>query len=300
MNTIVAKIKSQRSESANSPREVRVAYPYFHEKRTKNAAGVPFTKKDGTPNPRFSGAVMFPKMAADAAQCPNYAFLWGLAVEAARKMWPQNVDQSGNWTWPAGAQLAIQDGDIPYKAKPKPGVIPKTPEQINADNAWRRGYWLIEPENFLDPGPQIGKVINGVETKLPAKVVNGVAQYKSGDWGVINIHAYAYQNETFGVNYGFDGFCFTREGDAIGSSGPKPVEQMFAGVAGMVAPPGPPVLPTSAGAPVSSAPAYSAPPPVAPVAPAPPMAAPLAPAPMPTMTYPSSVAPPPGLPQLPR
>ena len=40
--------KSQRSASANSPSETRVAYPYFHEKRTKNAAGILFTKKDGT------------------------------------------------------------------------------------------------------------------------------------------------------------------------------------------------------------------------------------------------------------
>lgn len=271
MNVPVAKKKSQRSEAANSPREVRAAYIYFHEKRTKNAAGQPFVfganhPKAGQPNSRYSGAIMFPKMAADAAQCPNYAFLWGLAIEAARKMWPQNVDAAGNWMWPAGARFPVQDGDIPYISKPKPGVTPKTPEQIALSNAWRRGYWIIEPENFLDPGPQIGKVINGIETKLPAQNFNGVAQYKSGDWGVINLHAYAYENDSFGTNFGFDGFCFTREGDAIGSTGPRSVEQMFAGVAGMVPSTGAPPLPTAAAPPLApSAPTA----PSAPVAPAP-------------------------------
>lgn len=278
MNAIPAKIKSQRSDSVNSPREVRAAYIYFHEKRTKNAANVPFVygadhPKAGQPNPRYSGAIMFPKMAADPAQCANYAFLWGLAVEAARKMWPQNVDASGNWIWPVGASLPIQDGDVPYVSKPKPGVTPKTPEELAARNAWRRGYWLIEPENFLDPGPQIGKVIGGIETKLPAQEVNGVAQYKSGDWGVVNLHAYAYQNKTFGIGFGFDGFCFTREGEAIGSSGPIPVEQMFAGVAGR--------------APTASPPAAAPPlPPAAPVA-SPPLAPTNAP---PLPTFPMAVA----------
>jgi hypothetical protein len=283
MNAIVAKIKSQRSESVNTPREVRAAYIYFHEKRTKNAAGVPFVygadhPKAGQPNPRYSGAVMFPKMAADAAQCPNYGFLWGLACEAARKMWPQSVDAAGQWTWPVGASLPIQDGDVPYVAKPKPGVTPKTPEQIAAANAWRRGYWLIEPENFLDPGPQIAKVINGVATPLPAQNINGVAQYKSGDWGVPNLHAYAYQNKTFGIGFGFDGFCFTREGEAIGSTGPRPVEQMFAGVAGMTGPapqaPSAPLPPATHAAPPSppaaAAPSPPLPPGLPPLPPAPP------------------------------
>jgi hypothetical protein len=103
-------------------------------------------------------------------------------------------------------------------------------------NAWRKGYWIVEAENFLDPGPRIAKVVNGVVNELPAKSINGVAQYKSGDFGFPNVHAYAYENETFGVNFGFDGFCFTREGDAIGSSGPRSAAQMFGGLAGTVAP----------------------------------------------------------------
>lgn len=231
MNAPVTKIKNQRSESQNSPNEVRVAYPFFHEKRTKNAAGVLFMKKDGTPNPRYSGTLMFPKLSQDPQQCPNYQFLWGLAQEAARKMWPQNVDQSGQWVWPQGAQLDIKDGDVPFATKPKPGQPMPSPEEVARKNAWRRGYWIVEVEQFFDPGPRICKVVNGQVVELPAKVINGVPQYKSGDWGIPNIHAYAYQNETFGVNFGFEGFLFTREGELIGNSGPRTAQQMFGGVA---------------------------------------------------------------------
>ena len=264
MNAVVAaQIKSQRSEPTNAPREVRVAYPYFHEKRTKNAAGVPFiSKKTGLPNPRYSGTFMFPKLGATPGECANYMFLWGLATEAAKKMWPTNMDTGGQWVWPVGAQYSVKDGDIPYTSKPKPGVAAMTAEEIAKKNAWRKGYWIVEMENFLDPGPKIAKVIGSTEVELPARVMNGVVQYKGGDFGIPNLHAYAYQNDTFGVNFGFDGFCFTREGDVIGSSGPKSVSQMFGGVAGLVpaqsAPPGPP----------SSAPPL---PPAAPAAPQPPM-----------------------------
>ncbi len=265
---VIAKKKGERSASVNSPSEVRTAYPYYHEKRTKNAAGVPFTKKDGTPNPRYSSTLMFPKLNNDAHQCANYMFLWGLAVEAARKMWPQNVDAAGQWVWPAGAQYAVKDGDVPFTSKPKPGQPLPSAEEVAKKNAWRKGYWIVEAENFLDPGPRIAKIVNGIVHELPAKSINGVAQYKSGDYGIPNVHAYAYENETFGVNFGFDGFCFTREGDAIGSSGPRSAAQMFGGLAGTVAP--------AAAAPGAVAPPLPgiAAPVAAPVA-APPMAPPL-------------------------
>lgn len=278
MNAIPAKVKSQRSEPTNSPNEVRTAYPYFHEKRTKNAAGVPFVKKDGTPNPRYSATFMFPKLSNDASQCANYMFLWGLAQEAAKKMWPQNVDAAGNWVWPTGAQYAVKDGDVPFVSKPKPGQPLLSAEEIAKKNEWRKGYWIVEAENFLDPGPRIAKIINGVAADLPAKILNGVEQYKGGDFGYVNIHAYAYQNETFGVNFGFDGFCFTREGERIGGAGgPKTTAQMFGSLApvasaapGMPPVPGAPVAPAAPGATLPPV----APPPVAP-------AAPVAPAPAP-------------------
>jgi hypothetical protein len=288
------KIKSQRSDPQNSPSEIRVAYPFFHEKRTKNSAGVPFVKQDGTPNPRYSATFMFPKLSSDPHQCANYMFLWSIAVEAAKKMWPQNVDQAGNWVWPQGAQFAVKDGDVPFAPKPKPGQPIPNADEIAKKNAWRNGFWIVEAENFLDPGPRIAKVFNGQPVELPAKVINGVTSYKSGDYGIVNVHAYAYQRETFGVSFGFDGFCFTREGEMIGSNaGPRSAAQMFGSVAGtvpqstvgQVAPPVPSpaqsIMPNGAVLPPAAPPApVAAPPspPLAPAAPPPPPAPAMAPA----------------------
>src|SRR5258708_1784036 len=103
--------KPQRSAPQNTPREVRAAYCYFHERRFKNAGGMPFLKKDGTPNPRYAASFMLPKIGNDPFQDPNYLWLWGLACEAAQKMWPQNVDAQGKWTWPVGALYAVDDGN---------------------------------------------------------------------------------------------------------------------------------------------------------------------------------------------
>jgi hypothetical protein len=326
---VVAKKKNERSESVNSPGEVRVAYPYFHKKRTKNAAGQPYLKKDGTPNPRNSGTFMFPKLAAESSQCANYMFLWGLAVDAARKMWPQNVDASGQWVWPQGARFDVKDGDQPLMPKAKPGQPLPNADEIAKKNGWRRGYWIIEAEHFFEAGPRIMKIVNGHGVELPAQSVNGIEQYKSGDFGFVNIHAWAYENETFGVNFGFDGFLFTREGERIGSTGQRSAAQMFAGVAGMVAPapglpggqgmaaaPGTPPLPPTPGPvpPVSYTPpaatysppnppaGYGAPPVPYQGVPNAPAAAPaIAPAPVPPVNagYPSSPPPAPQMPPVP-
>lgn len=281
---VIAKKKSERSDSANTPNEVRAAYPYFHEKRTKNSAGIPFTKKDGTPSPRHSSTLMFPKLNADPHQCPNYMFLWGLACQAAQKMWPHNIDpNTKQWTWPEGAQYPVKDGDVPFKSKPKPGQPLPSAEEVARKNAWRNGYWILEVENFLDNSMRIVKMIGGQAVELPTKSINGVLQYKSGDWGFANVHAYAYENETFGVNFGIDGFLFTREGEAIGSAGPKSATQMFGGVipAGATVAQAPGAAPAMPPAP--AAPGTAPLPPAAPAAPQPPAppamtAPPLAPA----------------------
>lgn len=298
------KKRNERSEPQNTPSETRVAYPYFHEKRTKNAAGILFTRKDGTPNPRYSGTFMFPKLSSDAYQCANYMFLWGLACEAARKMWPQNVDQSGQWVWPAGAQFDVKDGDVPFVPKAKPGVPAPSAEEVAKKNAWRRGYWIVEAENFLpDTVIRVAKVVNGQVVDIPAKSINGVEQYKSGDFGFPNVHAYAYENETFGVNFGFDGFLFTREGERIGNnSGPRSAAQMFGNVAGMVpnsnmpsggqvptaAPGMPPSLPPAAPAPVAAPPMQPGAPAIGLPANMPPLPSPSGPA---TVGYAPPVAP---------
>ena len=238
-------VKSQRSESRNTP-EIRIAFPYIHEKRTKNAGGLPLK------SPRNDAVLMFKKLHTEAASCPNYKFLTDLLMEAAGKMWP-------GIGWPQGGLWPIKDGDVPYVAKPKPGVTPKTPEQIAAANAWRVGYWIVEASHHLDPGPRVAIMQNGQVVEIPARTVNGVTYYKSGDYAIANIHAYAFQNDQWGANIGLDGVLWTREGDAIGSSGPRSAEQMFGDVAS-VAPPG-----TAPAAPVAPAPPGTAP--VAPAAP---------------------------------
>jgi hypothetical protein len=278
------KVKPQRSEPVNSP-EVRIAYPWIHDKRKKK-----------TPNGEkalFEATLLFPKLSADPAQCANYKFLSDLCMAAAGKMWP-------GIGWPQGGQWPVKDGDVPLTSKPKPGVAPKTAEQVAAANAWRVGHWTIEVSSYLDTGPRVAVIQNGQAIDLPAKVINGVAMYKSGDYGIVNLHAWAYQNETFGVNFGFDGVLFTRPGEAIGSSGPKTAAQMFAGIATFGSAPagGPPVPPATAPAPapVVTAPAPPAPVAVAPQPPAPPapVAAPGIPPAAPTPTpAPAGVALPP-------
>lgn len=274
------KHKSQRSETALIG-EARIAFPFHHEKRTKSAGGKALDK------PRHDAVVLLPKM-ADAANCPNYAKLAALAFEAARKAWPTSVDAAGNWVWPEGGKWPIQDGDIPHISKPKPGVPVKTPEQIAASNAWRKGSWIIEVSTNLDPGPRVCVMQNGVAQEIPAKVVGGVQLYKSGDFGFVSMNAYTFQNETWGVNYGYEGVLYTKPGEAIGSSGPRSASQMFGAVAGTVAAPAPaapgagpvPPAPPAPAAPVAA-------PPIAPVAPAAP------PPPMPGAMPPAPAAPPP-------
>lgn len=259
------KHKSQRSETALIG-EARIAFPFHHEKRTKSAGGKPLDK------PRHDAVVLMPKL-ADAANCSNYAKLAALALEAARKAWPASVDAAGNWMWPQGGKWPIQDGDIPHASKPKPGVPAKTPEQIAASNAWRKGSWIIEVSTNLDPGPRVCVLQNGVASEIPAKVIGGVQLYKSGDYGYVSLNAYSFQNETWGINYGYEGVLYSRPGEAIGSSGPRSADQMFGSVAGMASPTAP-VMP-GAGPPMP--PTYAAAPPTAPAAPPAPPAPPMPP-----------------------
>lgn len=269
------KHKSQRSETVLIG-EARIAYPFHQEKRTKSAGGKPLDK------PRNDAVVMMPKLGA-ADVCPNYAKLAAMPMEAARKAWPTSVDAAGNWTWPAGGKWPIQDGDIPHVSKPKPGVAAKTPEQIAAGNAWRKGYWIVEVSTNLPEGPRVCVMQNGVAQEIPAKVVNGVQLYKSGDFGFVSMNAYSFSNETWGCNYGYEGVLYTRPGDPIGSSGPRSATQMFGAVAGSVgaAPPAAPAAPSAPTAPAAPgappAPPVAAAPPLAPAAPPAPPAPPLPP-----------------------
>lgn len=295
----MSKHETKRSETQLIG-ECRIAFPNHFEKRTKTAGGMVLT------TPRFDAVLLVPKL-GPAESCPNYAKLSAMAMEAATKAW------NG---WPDGGVWPIDDGDIPYKSKPKPGETPLTPEQIAERNKWRVGSWTVEVTHYLPQGPKVTILSNGAMQDIPAQTVNKVQLYKSGDHGYVSMSSFTYHHESgkFGVNFSYEGVAYTRPGELIGG-GPKSSAQMFAGipvsasapspgVPGASRPPGPPALPTSAGAAGSSAPASYAPPPAAPVASAPSMGASLAPAgppPIPTTTSHSSpplapIAPPPGLP----
>lgn len=254
--------------------EVQFAYPFLHTKRTKSAAG------DPVDNPHFVVTVKVPKLSTDATKCANYGALAAHCMEAATKAWQ---------AWPQGGKWPIQDGDIPYPQKLKPGQIALTPEQIAERNKWRTGHWIIDATNYLDEGPRVAMVQNKIEQEIKAQTVGGNQLYKSGDYGYIFLGAWTFHNKTFGTNFGLEGVCFTRPGEKIGNSGPKSVSSMFGGVgagvgAGMATtqPPGPPPSALVGTAPMPpTAPVAPPAPPLAPVAPMPPPIAPPALAPFP-------------------
>src|SRR5205823_2383181 len=126
--------------------------------------------------PHFAITAKVPKLTNDATTCANYAALAAHCMEAATKAWG---------SWPQGGKWPIQDGDIPYPQKLKPGQTPLTPEQVAERNKWRTGHWIIEATNYLDEGPRVAIVQNGVEMPITAQTVAGQQLYKSGDHGYI-------------------------------------------------------------------------------------------------------------------
>lgn len=270
--------------------EVRIAYPVHQgEKKTKTPGGIVLK------TPRYDATLLVPKL-GPAETCPNYKRLSDMAMEAAVKAWGG---------WPDSGKWPIDDGDIPYKQKPKPGEKVLTPEEIAKKNEWRVGSWVIEVTNYTDQGPKVSVLTNGTMQDIPAQDVNGQRLYKSGDWGYVSMNSYTFQRETWGVNFSYEGVAYTRQGDLIGG-GPKSTAQMFAGIPttsgpGMGAPaPAPSAAPRPPGGPGVAMPPAAAPapglPPLPPVA-APPLApaAPSAP-PLPTGGAPTGAAPMPPIP----
>jgi hypothetical protein len=263
--------------ATGTPLEVRIAYPYVHELMTKTAGGAKIDY------PGYNMTVLAPQLNPDPALCPNYGILAAHVMEAATQSWG---------SWPEGGVWPIENGNVPYPRKTKPGEVPLTAEQIAERNKWRVGYWIIEASSGADYPPQVAMVQNGVEVPVTSKA----ACYKSGDWGYVFLHAYTFwpaPDKKFGANYGFNGVCFTRPGEKIGNSGQRTVASMFGGVGAAVgtgmagAAPGPvgPALPQSSSAPMPPAPGtvqHVAPPPP----PAPPMMPPPPAAGMPSLPMP--------------
>jgi hypothetical protein len=241
--------------ATGTPLEVRIAYPYIHELQTKTAGGAKIDY------PGYSMNVLVPQLNPDPALCANYGIVAAHVMEAATQSWG---------SWPEGGVWPIENGNVPYVRKTKPGEVPLTAEQIAERNKWRVGYWIIEvssggpsekyPEGFP---PQVAMVQNGVEVSVTSKA----AGYKSGDHAYVFLHAYTFwpaPDKKFGANFGFNGVIFTRPGERIGNSGQRSVASMFGGVgagvgAGMAAAapgpaiPGAPTLPQSSSAPLPPA-----------------------------------------------
>lgn len=238
--------------------ETRIAYPYHHEKRTKSAGGAALDK------PHYTAALLLPKL-GPVESCPNYKRLADMAMEAAVKAWNK---------WPDGGKWPILDGDIPFPHKPGPGETTLTPAQLIERNKWRAGHWHVEVANYLG-GPKVSVLRNGVIEDIPAQEVAGMTLYKSGDYGYVSMNAYTFHNKTWGVNFGYEGVAYTRQGELIGG-GPKSSAQMFAGIpvgaggptAPPSAPPGPPAPPAAPQSAPPLPPAAS--PPTAPSPPLPP------------------------------
>jgi hypothetical protein len=236
--------------------EARLAHVYHHDKKTKSAGGAILDK------PHFAAVVMLPKL-GPAESCPNYKRLSDMAMEAATKAWAG---------WPDGGKWPVEDGDIPYPHKPKPGEKAMTAEQLAERNKWRVGSWCVDVTNYLPSGPKVSVLTGGVLQDIPAQTVAGVQLYKSGDYGYVSMNAYTFHSEkgTWGVNFGYEGVAYTRQGELIGG-GPKSSAQMFAGIPLGASGPGPtgaPAAPRPPQAPGAPPLPPVAGPPLAPTAPA--------------------------------
>ncbi len=245
----IQKHASTRSEPALTP-ESRIVYCFLHERRTKDGQGKPLDP------PRHECTILIPKLHNDPAQCPNYAMLARLCMEACNKQvaFGYNFPQGGHWP--------IKDGDAPPKPKLAP---PGSPQQAPDANkyAYQKGHWVINAGSVLEPGPRVCVMQGGQAIEIPAKVIAGKVMYKSGDFGHASIQAYTYHNQTYGVKFSLEGVLFTREGEAIGGQGgPRAAAAMFGGIAPVSATPMPggsphPNAPASAGFPTPGAPVHA-------------------------------------------
>lgn len=273
--------------ATGTPLEVRFAYPYVHELMTKTAGG---SKID---YPGYNMTVLVPQLNPDPTLCANYGIVAAHVMEAATQSWG---------SWPEGGVWPIENGNVPYPRKIKPGEVALTAEQIAERNKWRVGYWCIEVSSGADYPPQVAMVQNGAEVPVTSKS----AGYKSGDWGYVFLHAYTFwpaPDKKFGANFGFNGVIFTRPGEKIGNSGQRSIASMFGGVgagvgAGMAAAAPGPAVPGQPGPAAPTAPSL----PQSATAPLPPGAPPAPPRPPAPPTAPMAPPPPPaaaGMPALP-
>lgn len=222
--------KSHRSASFLTPQNPawRLAYTFLHDKKTKDWEGKPLD------TPISEVTVLVPKLHPDPEHCGNMKFLRTFIMEA-------HIKAGWGSTWLNGAGFPVKNGDEPPKPKMVNGQLVQ-PDPASWE--FRKNHWYFRAGSSKF-NPIVAILENGVKQELAARVINGRTYYKSGDYGVVGLHCYTYQNKTFGISFGLEGVIFTKDGEPIGTSGPKSMDAMFAGIGGP--------------APIQMAPAYTAP-----------------------------------------
>lgn len=155
--------------------------------------------------PRYEAAIIIPKTHPNPQYCQNYQMLMGLLAEAARTGVP-------------GGQIPPMDRkDFPIRdCDADPAELAKKP--------YIAGHWRIKaggerkPSIFVAPSPQ--------PVLLPE--INGKPTIKSGDFGVLSIHAYTWGDKK-GQSFGLEAIAKTSDGDAIGS-GDRDGSEIFSGI----------------------------------------------------------------------
>lgn len=201
--------KTSRSAEFTTP-VLRIAYPYVHEKRTKDA-----DKKDIPVEKQKHELVgLVPKLHTDPLQCPNYKLFADIAMQAIAGC----TDFGGQF--PAGGQWPIKDGDQKRDKYP-----------------WQAGHWVVKFSSMFPV--RVALLQGGQPVEIPAKRMPGQMNdaYKSGDYGIVSGQAFTYDEKSKGVKFGFSGVLWVGAGEAIGQV-QRTAAQMFAGVGNVALPPG--------------------------------------------------------------
>ena len=265
------------------PVEMRLAWPHFPNKRTKDYDG-----KDLAPADQYYDCTLFiPKTATSPWECRNYMAIATPLLAIVKEQWPQGwpgqLVATGPCFWP------ITDCDLTTFLPVTPGT--PMPRSVKADyldtKPWAANHWMISVWSN-----QLPRAAGPDNNDLPVGLDGTLLGLKSGDYVFASINGWTYVAGTGGVSLGFEGVKKVRDGDTIGGGAARSAAQMFAGTpvaaAGYAPPPiggyaapapvvAPPIPQGGYGAPqVAPAPAY-APQPVYAPAPAPaPAVAPVA------------------------
>ena len=194
--------------------EVRFAHQYLDVKREKDWLNKLIDSKDR----EYEVMILIPKRPDDSGQRPFVG-----PVSLVAKVWEAWCQLPGvNGQWSNTARWPILDCDAINLATG--GGRPET-EPYAKNNDWARGCWRINAKSKY-PVRVFGP--DNVDTPRDM-LTNQFLQFKSGDFGLVSIHAYAYATGSGGVSFGIEMAKKLRDGDPIGG-GQRSPEEVFGGV----------------------------------------------------------------------